>query len=176
MIRHVMGTALAVALTAAALVHPVEAQNKRAERQIERGKYLVTIMSCTDCHTPGYFLGKPDNARVLGGSDVGFKIPPGVVHGPNLTNDKETGLGNWTDAGGWRGCARNRARRATHDRLRRRCDPHSRTAARRPAADAGRRISARLPGRRRHAAHLTAAHCRCDALMASAAAACLRRA
>jgi len=65
--------------------------------QVARGKYLVTIMSCTDCHTPGYFLGKPDNARFLGGSDVGFKIPPGVFHGPNLTPDKETGLGNWTD-------------------------------------------------------------------------------
>ena len=27
---------------------------------VARGKYLVTIASCHDCHTPGYFLGKPD--------------------------------------------------------------------------------------------------------------------
>jgi hypothetical protein len=27
--------------------------------QIERGKYLVTLGGCGDCHTPGYFLGKP---------------------------------------------------------------------------------------------------------------------
>ena len=66
---------------------------------VERGKYLVNIAGCNDCHTPGYFLGKPDMARFLGGSDVGFEIPGlGVFHGPNLTPDKETGLGGWTDA------------------------------------------------------------------------------
>jgi mono/diheme cytochrome c family protein len=65
---------------------------------IARGKYLVTIMSCTDCHTPGYFLGKPDFTRALGGSEVGFEIPElGVFYGPNLTPDKQTGLGAWTD-------------------------------------------------------------------------------
>jgi mono/diheme cytochrome c family protein len=64
-----------------------------------RGKYLVTIMGCNDCHTPGYFFGKPDMARFLSGSEVGFEIPGlGVFHGPNLTPDKVTGLGNWTDA------------------------------------------------------------------------------
>jgi mono/diheme cytochrome c family protein len=66
---------------------------------VARGKYLVTIASCHDCHTPGYFLGKPDMARYLGGSDVGFELPGlGTFLGPNLTPDKETGLGNWTDA------------------------------------------------------------------------------
>ena len=38
-------------------------------------------------------------ARALSGSEVGFEIPGlGVFHGPNLTPDKETGLGNWTKA------------------------------------------------------------------------------
>lgn len=93
--RNVMriGFAAIAALAATGFNNVANAQND----QVARGKYLVTIMSCTDCHTPGYFLGKPDNARFLGGSDVGFKIPPGVFHGPNLTPDKETGLGNWTD-------------------------------------------------------------------------------
>jgi mono/diheme cytochrome c family protein len=64
-----------------------------------RGKYLVTVMGCNDCHTPGYFFGKPEMARFLGGSEIGFEIPGlGVFHGPNLTPDKETGLGAWTDA------------------------------------------------------------------------------
>ena len=68
------------------------------ESQIERGKYLVTIASCNDCHTPGYFLGKPDFSRTLAGSEVGFTIPGlGAFVGRNLTPDKETGLGNWTD-------------------------------------------------------------------------------
>jgi mono/diheme cytochrome c family protein len=70
-----------------------------ADPAVERGKYLVNIAGCNDCHTPGYFLGKPDMARFLGGSEVGFEIPGlGVFHGPNLTPDKETGLGSWTDA------------------------------------------------------------------------------
>lgn len=36
-------------------------------------------------------------ARYLAGSEVSFEIPGlGVFHGPNLTPDKETGLGSWT--------------------------------------------------------------------------------
>jgi mono/diheme cytochrome c family protein len=71
--------------------------NASAETQIERGKYLVTVGGCGDCHTPGSFLGHPDNSRFLGGSDVGFAIPGiGVFVGRNLTPDPETGLGKWT--------------------------------------------------------------------------------
>jgi mono/diheme cytochrome c family protein len=69
----------------------------RADAQTERGKYLVTLGGCSDCHTPGSFLGHPDLTKLLGGSDVGFAIPGlGVFVGRNLTPDKETGLGNWT--------------------------------------------------------------------------------
>ena len=68
-----------------------------ADPQTDRGKYLVSLGGCNDCHTPGYFLGKPDFSRALGGSEVGFELPGlGIFHGPNLTPDKETGLGNWT--------------------------------------------------------------------------------
>jgi mono/diheme cytochrome c family protein len=71
-------------------------QARAADKQIERGKYLVTLAACTDCHTPGSFLGKPDMTQFLGGSDVGFAIPNvGVFVGRNLTPDKETGLGSW---------------------------------------------------------------------------------
>ena len=70
---------------------------KAAESQIERGKYLVSVISCNDCHTPGALHGQPDMQRFLGGSDVGFAIPgQGVFVGRNLTPDKETGLGSWT--------------------------------------------------------------------------------
>jgi mono/diheme cytochrome c family protein len=71
----------------------------QAADDVARGKYLVSVAGCNDCHTPGYFFGKPDESRYLGGSEVGFEIPGlGVFHGPNLTPDKETGLGGWTDA------------------------------------------------------------------------------
>ena len=65
--------------------------------QAERGRYLVTIAGCSDCHTPGALLGAPDMKRYLGGSDVGFSIPgQGVFVGENLTPDTKTGLGGWT--------------------------------------------------------------------------------
>jgi mono/diheme cytochrome c family protein len=67
------------------------------EAQLARGRYLVGIAGCSDCHTPGGMLGAPDMKRYLGGSDVGFSIPTqGVFVGSNLTPDKETGLGQWT--------------------------------------------------------------------------------
>ena len=65
--------------------------------QIARGRYLVVIAGCSDCHTPGALIGAADMKRYLGGSDVGFSIPgQGVFVGQNLTPDKETGLGQWT--------------------------------------------------------------------------------
>ncbi len=71
---------------------------RAADPTVERGKYLAAIGGCADCHTPGHFLGNPDHTRELGGSDVGFEIPKrGVFYGPNLTMDKETGLGRWTE-------------------------------------------------------------------------------
>ena len=82
------------ALVAASL-QPVAAYADSA--QVARGKYLVRLAGCTDCHTPGHFLGKPDLSRYLGGSDVGFEVPfAGTVVGRNLTPDKETGIGGWT--------------------------------------------------------------------------------
>jgi mono/diheme cytochrome c family protein len=67
------------------------------QAQIDRGRYLTQIGGCSDCHTPGYFFGNPDMTRFLGGSDVGFEVPGvGIVYGPNLTPDDETGLGTWT--------------------------------------------------------------------------------
>jgi mono/diheme cytochrome c family protein len=73
--------------------------DSKDQAPVERGKYLVTVGACTDCHTPGSFLGMPDTIRFLGGSEVGFEIPGlGVFYPPNLTSDRETGLGNWTEA------------------------------------------------------------------------------
>jgi len=88
-------TAIAMLALSCALAAPSRAD----DATVARGKYLVTLGGCQDCHTPGHFFGKPDAARVLGGSEVGFEIPGlGVFYGPNLTPDKATGLGGWTDA------------------------------------------------------------------------------
>jgi len=69
------------------------------DNQIARGKYMVTVMGCGDCHTAGSFFGKPDMAHMLSGGDVAFEVPGlGTFVPRNLTPDKETGLGNWSDA------------------------------------------------------------------------------
>ncbi len=97
--RRIALLSFASLLAAACLALPLHQANAANKRQIARGKYLVTVASCTDCHTPGSFFGKPDMSKFLGGSDVGFAIPGlGVFVGPNLTPDKATGLGNWTPA------------------------------------------------------------------------------
>jgi mono/diheme cytochrome c family protein len=89
-----LAAAGAAAIVAAATLLP----KAHAESPVERGKYLVNVAGCNDCHTPGFFFGKPDMTRYLGGSDVGFEIPGlGVFNGRNITPDKETGIGAWTD-------------------------------------------------------------------------------
>ena len=75
-------------------VPPAEAQDR-----VKRGEYLVGIMDCTGCHTPGALIGKPDQALSLSGSDIGFAIPElGVFYPPNLTPDRETGIGEWSES------------------------------------------------------------------------------
>jgi mono/diheme cytochrome c family protein len=79
---------------AAAIPEAAEAQNK-----IKRGEYLVLIMDCAGCHTPGVLLGKPDSERFLAGSEVGFQIPGlRIYFPPNLTPARKTGLGKWSEA------------------------------------------------------------------------------
>jgi mono/diheme cytochrome c family protein len=84
-------------LAAAAMAGVLAGTADAAETQLERGKYLVTVSGCGDCHTPGFFFGKPDMAHMLSGGDVAFEIPGlGTFVPRNLTPDKETGLGNWS--------------------------------------------------------------------------------
>lgn len=65
---------------------------------LERGRYLAQIMDCGGCHTTGALAGQPDQARYLAGSQIGFSISGlGVFYPPNLTSDRETGLGSWTE-------------------------------------------------------------------------------
>ncbi|MGD1146524.1 MAG: diheme cytochrome c-553 [Thermoanaerobaculaceae bacterium] len=86
----------------------------------ERGRYLVTVGGCNDCHTP-WKLGEkgpePDMSRMLSGHPETMKFPPppalppgpwgavaaltmtawagpwGISYTSNLTPDPETGLG-----------------------------------------------------------------------------------
>lgn len=86
---------LAANLAAASFFVPAAS----AESLVERGQYLAHIMDCGGCHHTGAFTPQPNLETPLAGSDIGFEIPGmGVFYPPNLTPDKETGLGKWTDA------------------------------------------------------------------------------
>lgn len=68
-----------------------------AETLLERGHYLVdTVGACGRCHTPRLAGGVPDPTKELAG---GFSLdePIGHIVGPNLTPDRETGLGTWSE-------------------------------------------------------------------------------
>lgn len=89
MARIILGLSVLLAWAGVAWASPAE---------VERGKYLATIMDCGGCHTRGALRGEPDMALSLAGSDVGFHLPGlGYVYPPNLTPDVDTGLGAWTE-------------------------------------------------------------------------------
>jgi mono/diheme cytochrome c family protein len=56
--------------------------------QLRRGQYLVAAGDCMSCHLR-------DGGEPLAGG-LGLKTPFGVIYTPNITSDKETGIGNWT--------------------------------------------------------------------------------
>ena len=72
------------------------AQAAAAMTPVQRGQYLVAVIGCGDCHTPGTLYGAPDMSRQLSGSELGWQGPWGVSYARNLTPDS-TGLASWTD-------------------------------------------------------------------------------
>jgi len=93
----VVGATLAIALgTALALwppgdepAPPVSGAPARIHDPISRGAYLARAADCIACHSaPG---GKP----LAGG--LPFTLPFGTLYSTNITPDKETGIGSWSD-------------------------------------------------------------------------------
>jgi len=67
-----------------------------AQTPVERGSYLVnTIMTCGNCHTPKGPTGDIAEKAFSGGTT--FDEPPFKVTASNITQDKETGIGAWSD-------------------------------------------------------------------------------
>jgi len=87
---------------------------------IARGKYLATIQDCNGCHTPFNEKGEPDMSRMLSGHPANVRVaaprarsgdwlvsinstntawsgPWGVSFTSNLTPDRTTGIGSWTE-------------------------------------------------------------------------------
>src|SRR5690242_20929407 len=94
-LRVAIGMAMGVAI-GAALADGAGAQSAQADL-VKRGDYLMnTIMTCANCHSP-----KGPPAATAGKDYSGgltWDEPPFKVTAPNITTDKDTGIGNWTDA------------------------------------------------------------------------------
>jgi hypothetical protein len=112
---------VALSKTGAAEDGAARSADATAEK-LGRGKYLVTVAACNDCHTP-WVMGEngpePDWSRLLSGHPESFEVPKppviaddvwvttaaatmtawsgpwGVSYTANLTPDRETGLGKW---------------------------------------------------------------------------------
>ena len=64
---------------------------------VKRGDYLVNgLLTCGNCHTPKGPTGDIMEKAFSGG--LTFDEPPFKVTASNITQDKETGIGSWTDA------------------------------------------------------------------------------
>ena len=93
-----MNQTLAAATLAAALAlgnGPAWAADQ-VQDPIERGRYLVRIGGCNDCHTAGYLeaAGRSPEADWLTGSAVGFQGPWGTTYPANL----RIALANYSEA------------------------------------------------------------------------------
>jgi len=57
---------------------------------IARGRYLAEAADCKSCHTT-------EGGRPFAGGRA-FRLPFGTLYSPNITPDRDTGIGAWTDA------------------------------------------------------------------------------
>src|SRR5258706_10583878 len=83
---------------------PTTSDNKDSlDKAVKRGEYLTLhVAMCLDCHSQRDFS-KYSGPIVAGtegqgGEEFNQKLGvPGVVYARNITPDKETGIGNWSD-------------------------------------------------------------------------------
>jgi mono/diheme cytochrome c family protein len=64
---------------------------------VARGKYIVETIGCGYCHSPVNNNGSIVESMEYAGGQKWDLYPYGVYVSYNLTSDKETGLGGWTD-------------------------------------------------------------------------------
>ncbi len=87
---------IAVAALAIPVAPPAGADNDKA--LVARGKYLVMGPAlCANCHTQRGADLKPVMSKFLVGGEK-FTSPVFVTYSRNITPDKDTGIGTWTDA------------------------------------------------------------------------------
>jgi mono/diheme cytochrome c family protein len=83
--RSLLLSALATVLVSVS----ASAQDRQSFETIERGRYLAVLGDCAGCHST------PDGSPF--GGDLALQTPFGPLLAPNITPDKETGIGAMTD-------------------------------------------------------------------------------
>jgi mono/diheme cytochrome c family protein len=86
--RHAMRVILAILFLCTAF-SVARAQSEPSAETVARGKALVIAGDCAGCHTA-------DPAKPFAGGKR-IETPFGAIYSPNLTPDRETGLGAWSD-------------------------------------------------------------------------------
>jgi mono/diheme cytochrome c family protein len=77
------------ALVLAATVCTAGRAQSPASDLLARGEYLTRAADCASCHTT------PGGKQYAGGR--AFKLPFGTLYSPNITPDRVTGIGTWSD-------------------------------------------------------------------------------
>ena len=68
--------------------------------RLQRGQYLANSIGCLYCHSPHDWSKRNDpilSGMIGAGQQLPYTDLPGKVFASNLTPDKETGIGSWTD-------------------------------------------------------------------------------
>ena len=68
---------------------PTAPDQRATPALIARGEYLARAADCAACHSP------PGRAPFSGG--LAFRLPFGVIYSTNITADRDTGIGAWSD-------------------------------------------------------------------------------
>ena len=84
-----MRRAIAIAAAAAAIFTAADAHAANDATLAARGEYLVRLGDCAACHTAV-------GGRPFAGGDA-IDSPFGAIYAPNITPDKATGIGAWSD-------------------------------------------------------------------------------
>ena len=92
-----IGIALLLAL-AVAPARIASAKPAAQDDQIAQGEYIASIAGCVGCHSPiNLETFTPVPGKEFSGGEPFPLGPLGTVYSKNITQDKETGLGDWTD-------------------------------------------------------------------------------
>lgn len=92
--RRSRGAALKAGMALLCTVGIAAAQSPRDEQtfdRIERGRYLTLLADCAACHDDSR------SHRPFAGG-LAIETPFGIVAAPNITPDRDTGIGAWSDA------------------------------------------------------------------------------